>query len=844
MKPRYFLTFVLSCLLLAVGCQKDKPAETLSSIKLSESYVALPTAGGSVEITVTAAADWKLTSCSRWITPSVKEGAAGDTKVSFSVLETFKSRTGEAKIVCGDDTQYIKFNQYFAEASGDHVYHRVDKVTPGKAYLIVYYNEEKGGYLAQTPNTDGSSSYSYQAVRVVTSAMSDENKTITLKDQDNSFIFAADKDGFKVKQLADGRYLYKSGSYASFNVTDDDKTANAWTVSFTEDGHAKIEKGGTWFEFAPSYGTCQLGTTENLPYLYEDEQEPRADELKWNPVTLSKVTATTASVSASYNYGGIEPLDGAGFILRKGKASQKIALTVPEDGKLSFDFTEGTEEGAVALEPATAYSIAAYLDYEGSVHESGSVEFTTYGEGEVKTVTIAELAKFIADNNAEKSLSLAGTYAEGIVTAVNGSNQNLFKSMTVEDGKGEPGTGVLFNGNDFKTGFAIGDKIRIHLLDAACTVYNGQYQITDATTEKLAEGAEFTTPVVEAGKLVDYAGMYVTVKDVTPDGVSAGTVWNDGKSSNATVGFKAVEGEAKFTVSTYKTCPWSGDFIGSTAKGNISGVVKSNNGKPVLYPNKAEDVAAFANTEDPVITKVNPAELTWKGDETGAKTITVEGTKIEAVSVYTKSTHFAATVEGLKVSVKPVSANTSDTDAITGTLVISVPGGNSVEVALTHERKAKVYFEESFATQGKFTIENTSLSSGLSYVWKADTSNKYMKASAYVSGSNKAAEALLVSPEIDLAGAKSTVLMFTHALNFVKVGDKEDYVTVLARKVGDENWTPLTIETYPNGSSWTFVDTSVDLSAFDGSKIQIAFKYVSTTSCAPTWEVKNVKIIS
>lgn len=682
MKPRYFIAFVLSCLLLAVGCQKDKPAETLSSIKLSESYVALPTAGGSVEITVTAAADWELTSCSRWITPSVKEGGAGDTKVSFSVLETFKSRTGEAKIVCGSDTQYIKFNQYFAEASGDHVYHRVDKVTAGKAYLIVYYNEEKGGYLAQTPNTDGSSSYSYQSVRVVTSAMSDENKTITLKDQDNSFIFAADKDGFKVKQLADGRYLYKSGSYASFNVTDDDKTANAWAVSFTEDGHAKIEKGGTWFEFAPSYGTCQLGGSENLPYLYEDEQEPRADELKWNPVTLSKVTAKTASVSASYNYGGIEPIDGAGFILRQGKASQKIALTVPEDGKLAYDFTESTEEGAVVLEPSTAYSIAAYLDYEGTVHESEAFEFTTLGT-ETTTLTVAELAKYLIDTNAERSLSLAGNFVEGIVTAINADN-NLYKSITIEDGKGEAGTGVLCYGNAFQTGFAVGDKVQLSLVDATCGVNNGMYQVTGGTIKVLEQGVKFTTPVIAAEDIAKYAGMFVTVKDVTPDGVAAATVWNDGKSSNAVVNFKAVEGNAKFTVSTYKTCSWAKNFIGSTTKGNISGVAKTNNGKPVIYPNTAADVAAFANTEDPVILSVNPTELTWKGATTAEQTITVTGNKIETVGVSCSNPHFTVSVSGLTVKVNPVAAN-DGTETIAATLVISVAGGNSVEVSLKHE---------------------------------------------------------------------------------------------------------------------------------------------------------------
>ncbi len=682
MKTRYFLTVALSCLLMAVGCQKDQPAETLSSIKLSESYVALPTEGGSVEVTLSAEDDWELASCSRWITPSVKEGSSGEATISFSVLQTFKSRAGEAKIVCGNDTQYIKFQQYFAEASGDHVYHRVNKVTAGKAYLIVYYNEAKGGWLAQTPNTDGSSSYSYPTVRNVSAAMSDENKTITLADQDNSYIFVADKDAFKIKQMADNRYVYKSGSYASFNVTDDDNTAVAWTVSFTGDGHAKIEKGGTWFEYSESYGTCQIGDSDSIPYLYEDEQEPRAEELKWNPVTISKATAKTASVAASYVYGGIEPLDGAGFILKKGKSSKKIEVFVPKDGKLSFDFTEGTEEGAVALEPETDYTISAYLEYEGSVHESAALEFTTLGT-EVTTLTVAELAKYIKDTKGEKTLSLAGNYVEGIVTAINADN-NLYKSITVEDGTGKAGSGILCYGNKFQEGFKAGDKVKISLLDAVCGVNNGMYQITDGTIEVVESGKEFTIPEIEAADIAKYAGMYVTVKNVTPDGIAIASVWNNGKSSNAVVNFKAVEGGAKFTVSTYKTCSWAKNVIGTTAKGNIRGVAKTNNGAPVIWPNVAADVAAFANTTDPIITSVDPTVLTWKDSETGAKTITVKGDNLKTVGVSCSDPHFAVTVSGLTVKVAPVAAN-DGTEAITATLVISTVGGNSVEVALSHE---------------------------------------------------------------------------------------------------------------------------------------------------------------
>ena len=52
----------------------------------------------------------------------------------------------------------------------------------------------------------------------------------------------------------------------------------------------------------------------------------------------------------------------------------------------------------------------------------------------------------------------------------------------------------------------------------------------------------------------------------------------------------------------------------------------------------------------------------------------------------------------------------------------------------------------------------------------------------------------------------------------------------------------MTIPTYMTGNDWTFVESIVDLSAYDGKKIQFAFVYTSTAEYAATWEVKNVKV--
>ena len=154
-------------------------------------------------------------------------------------------------------------------------------------------------------------------------------------------------------------------------------------------------------------------------------------------------------------------------------------------------------------------------------------------------------------------------------------------------------------------------------------------------------------------------------------------------------------------------------------------------------------------------------------------------------------------------------------------------------------------FAQAFKTagQGDFTIENkTDLPEGLNYIWSHDS--KYgMKASAFANSTNFAAESWLISPVIDLSNAKKPVLTFRHALNFFASADKaKEEATLWAKPEGGE-WAQLTVTGYPESLSWTFVDSGdVDLSAYAGKKVQIAFKYVSTAEKAGTWEVDDFAI--
>lgn len=175
---------------------------------------------------------------------------------------------------------------------------------------------------------------------------------------------------------------------------------------------------------------------------------------------------------------------------------------------------------------------------------------------------------------------------------------------------------------------------------------------------------------------------------------------------------------------------------------------------------------------------------------------------------------------------------------------VTVPGGDidvDFDGGSTEPGEEKVLLDESFATsQGKFTIVDKQLPEGSTYVWKYDEKYTCMKASAYVGGAKKASESWLVSPELSLADVKSAVLSFEHAHNHAGTASEE--LTLWITETSVENWKQLTIDKY--GEQFKFVAVSVDLASYLGKTVKFAFKYVSTTSAAATWEIKNVKVVA
>lgn len=140
--------------------------------------------------------------------------------------------------------------------------------------------------------------------------------------------------------------------------------------------------------------------------------------------------------------------------------------------------------------------------------------------------------------------------------------------------------------------------------------------------------------------------------------------------------------------------------------------------------------------------------------------------------------------------------------------------------------------------QDGFTVEDKVLPEGIETVWTFD-SRYGMKATAFANSTSAASESWLISPVVDLTGATSAVLTFDHAANFF--ADVATECTAWIAEAGTGNWTQLPVTGYPTG--WPFVSSGeIDLAAYVGKSIQVAFKYTSTDEKTGTWEIKNVLI--
>lgn len=164
-------------------------------------------------------------------------------------------------------------------------------------------------------------------------------------------------------------------------------------------------------------------------------------------------------------------------------------------------------------------------------------------------------------------------------------------------------------------------------------------------------------------------------------------------------------------------------------------------------------------------------------------------------------------------------------------------------ISIAGYAQSEILLDEPFSNSlGAFTLDEQKYP-GCAYssMWYVNSSYGYAKVSANVGGQSQgASDCKLISPVLNTQGYMQVVLRFDHTTYAGNSTSDVDYCLVKVSKDGT-NWTKLTIPTWPS-KRWGFVTCEIDLTAYASSTMQCMFEYISTSSYAGTWEVKNVVV--
>ena len=166
MKLKYLFTAILSSALLFAGCEKEEPVGSLDNISLSQTYVSIPEAGGTVTVTLNATEDWTFVLTEKgkdkdgkevdvptipdWLTVTPTSGSDGETTLSFSADAVSGGHEVALKITAGTNTQQVIVRQGEIAAVSATVAEALAG-TDGKTYKIKgtvtdIYNTDYGNY--------------------------------------------------------------------------------------------------------------------------------------------------------------------------------------------------------------------------------------------------------------------------------------------------------------------------------------------------------------------------------------------------------------------------------------------------------------------------------------------------------------------------------------------------------------------------------------------------------------------------------------------------------------------------------------------------------------------------
>lgn len=315
-------------------------------------------------------------------TGAVSLVAAGQTTITATTPETDTYAAGSAS-----------YTLTVTDLASMPRFQKATTITSGKRYLIVVDN---GGEL----NVAEAITSNYGYLQVTVPAATDGAGNLYMENLDNAFTITSSTDGsgYTIQQN-DGRYVYQTGTFDSFNAGDEAGDNAVWTIEPQADGTFLITNTSVnkYVQYDSKYNS--FGSYANdrgtLPMLYEEVGGKEAPTVSF---AQSEVTANLLSPDAFVAPELSSTSDGAVAYT----SSNPDVATVDEDGLVSL-VGQGTTTITATVAETDTYTEAT-AEYTLTV--------TTLSEFR-KTATVTTGKQYILTADIDGTSHVAKTVREG-----------------------------------------------------------------------------------------------------------------------------------------------------------------------------------------------------------------------------------------------------------------------------------------------------------------------------------------------------------------------------------------------------------------------------------------------
>ena len=400
-------------------------------------------------------------------TGAVSLVAAGQTTITATTPETDTYAAGSAS-----------YTLTVIDLSAMAKFQKVTTITSGKRYLIAV--ENGGEHLVAQPVASGKG---FDYLQVTSPAQTDAEGLLYMENLDNAFTLTAVEGGYYIQQ-ADGRYLYKSGSYDNFNVGNEAGDNAVWTIEPQADGTfiiTNVSK-NKFVQYDPShtYFGSYADTRGLLPMLYEEVGGKIAPTVSF---AQSEVTANLLSPDAFVAPELSSTSDGAVAYT----SSNPDVATVDEDGLVSL-VGQGTTTITATVAETDTYTeaTAEYTLTVTTLSEFRKTATVTTGKQYILTADIdgtSHVAKTVREGNGYDYL-----YVNDLTTANVMASADLYSfTLTAVEGgftiQQPDGRYLYMNDDDYKT-LNAGEEAGANAVWSIAQQAGGTFMIQNVATGK------------------------------------------------------------------------------------------------------------------------------------------------------------------------------------------------------------------------------------------------------------------------------------------------------------------------------------------------------------------------